>query len=71
MKSIGYIEETLQRAGSKAYRDVLRAVPPMAIMAMLARVFPFLPKASRGWAAAGVLMIGSAAVAVGAFGVFW
>ena len=29
MKSIGYIEETLRRAGSQAYRDVIKAVPPM------------------------------------------
>lgn len=60
MKSIGYIEETVRRAGPKAYRDVVVAVPPMAVMAALARAFPFLPRASRGWAAAGALMVGTA-----------
>ncbi len=65
MKSIGYIEETLRQAGPRAYADVVKAVPPMAAMAMLTRAFPFLPKASRGWAAAGALMFGAAAVVVG------
>ena len=65
MKSIGYIEETLRRAGPQAYRDVIKAVPPMAVMAALARAFPFLSRASRGWAAAGAMMIGGAAVLVG------
>ena len=65
MKSIGYIEETLRRAGSQAYRDVIKAVPPMAVMAALARAFPFLPRASRGWAAAGTLMVGAALAMAG------
>ena len=62
MKSIGYIEETLRRAGPQAYRDVVKA---MAVMAALARAFPFLSKAHRGWAAAGTLMVGMAAALVG------
>ena len=65
MKSIGYIDETLRRAGSQAYRDVVKAVPPMAVMAALARAFPFLQRTSRGWAAAGTLMFGAAAAMVG------
>ncbi|MCZ6634165.1 MAG: sigma 54-interacting transcriptional regulator, partial [bacterium] len=65
MKSIGYIEETLRRAGLQAYRDVIKAVPPMAVMAALARAFPFLPRASRGWAAVGTLIVGAAVAMVG------
>ena len=61
MKSIGYIDETLRQAGSLAYRDVVKAVPPMAAMALVARVFPFLPKASRGWAAT-AMMVATAAL---------
>lgn len=65
MKSIGYIDETLRRAGSRAYRDVVRSVPPMLVMAVLARAFPFLSRATRGWAAAGTLMVGAAAATMG------
>ncbi len=65
MKSIGYIEETLRHAGSRAVADVVKAVLPMAAMALIARAFPFLPKASRGWAAAGTLMVGATAIVVG------
>ena len=65
MRSIGYIDETLRQAGSKAYRDVMKAVPPMAAMALMARAYPFLPKAKRGWAAAGASMLGAAAILVG------
>ena len=61
MKSIGYIDETLRRAGSQAYRDVVKAVPPMAVMAALAGAFPFLDRSNRGWTAAGTLMLGAAA----------
>jgi hypothetical protein len=61
MKSIGYIEETLRRAGSQAWRDVIKAVPPMAVMAVLARAFPFVPRSSRGWIVAGTLMSVAAA----------
>ena len=64
MKSIGYIDETLRRAGPQAYRDVVKAVPPMAVMAALAGAFPFLDRANRGWAAAGTLMLGAAAAIV-------
>ncbi len=64
MKSIGYIDETLRRAGSQAYRDVVKAVPPMAMMAALAGAFPFLDRTNRGWAAAGTLMLGAAAAIV-------
>lgn len=64
MKSIGYIDETLRRAGSRAYRDVVRSVPPMLVMAVLARAFP-LSRATRGWAAAGTLMVGAAAATMG------
>jgi hypothetical protein len=60
-----HIDETLRRAGSQAYRDVAKSVPLMLVMAVLARAFPFLPKASRGWAAAGTMMIGAAAATVG------
>ena len=62
MKSVGYIDETLRQAGPQAYRDVIKAVPPMAMMAILSRAFPFLPRVSRGWAAAGTLMVGGAVV---------
>ena len=62
MMSIGYIDETLRQAGPQAYRDVIKAVPPMAMMAVLSMAFPFLPKVSRGWAAAGTLMVGGAAI---------
>ena len=56
MRSIGYIDETLRLAGSKAYRDVIKALPPMAAVALMARAFPFLPKANRGWAAISVML---------------
>lgn len=49
MKSVGYIDETLRQAGPRAYRDVIKAVPPMAMMAVLSRAFPFLSRANRGW----------------------
>ena len=62
MRSIGFIEETLRRAGPRAYSDVIKAVPPMAAMAIVARAFAFLPKTGRGWAAAGTLMVGAGAV---------
>lgn len=64
MKSIGYIDETLRRADSQAYRDVVKAVPPMAMMAALAGAFPFLDRANRGWAVSGTLMLGTAAAIV-------
>jgi len=54
-----------RRAGSQAYRDVAKSVPLMLVMAVLVRAFPFLPKASRGWAAAGTMMIGATAATVG------
>ena len=65
MKSIGYVDETLRRAGAQAYRDVIKAVPPMAVMAALAGAFPFLHPTNRGWTAAGTLMFGAAAAMVG------
>jgi len=36
MRSIGFIEETLRRAGPRAYGDAIKAVPPMAAMAIVA-----------------------------------
>jgi hypothetical protein len=37
----------------------------MLVMAVLARAFPFLSRATRGWAAAGTLMVGAAAATMG------
>ena len=51
--------------GSTGVRLFIKAAPPMAVMAALARAFPFLPRGSRGWAAAGTLMVGAAAAMVG------
>lgn len=60
MKSIGYIDETLSLAGPRASREVLVAMPPMALMASVSRLLPFVPKDLRGWASVAVMASGAA-----------
>lgn len=48
MKQVGYIDSVLEAAGPRSRRDLWRAAPPVAIIARLTRLFPFLPPERRG-----------------------
>ncbi len=59
LNSVGFMHDTVARAGAGAYADMVRAAPPMVAAALGAKLLPFVPKKKRGLA----LMI--AAVALG------
>jgi peroxiredoxin len=53
---IGYIDPILQTAGPRSRRDMWRAAPPMAMLAKLTGLFPFLRRSRRGAAAVALSM---------------
>ncbi|MDD9942875.1 MAG: hypothetical protein OXU20_17675 [Myxococcales bacterium] len=61
LEAAGYMHSTLRDAGPRAYREVLTAAPPMAMMAMGTRLFPFLPEKRRGAALILMLALGAGA----------
>lgn len=48
VRSLGYIDEVLDRAGPQARRDLWRSAPPMAAMAALTKLLPTISPAKRG-----------------------
>lgn len=62
LRAIGHLPSIGKRGGAKVMRDVWRAVPPFAIMAVLTRPFGFLPPDKRGPAAAvaAIAVVGTA-----------
>ena len=67
MQGIGWFREVLRRAGRQAERDVLRAAPPIALVARVAALFRPLPASWRGVAA--LLSLGILAAVVAALAV--
>ena len=63
-KTIGHVDPVLETAGPRSRRDMWRAAPPMAILAILTRLFPFLARDRRGPAAMGAVAVLIAAVIV-------
>lgn len=63
LRAIGHLPSIGRRGGAKVMRDVWRAVPPFAIMAVLTRPLGFLPPDARGPLAAIAVVAGIGAVA--------
>ena len=63
LESAGFIHDTLVRAGAGAYADVIKSAPPMAALALGAKLLPFVPKSKRGFVLMTVLVVGAAAIA--------
>lgn len=61
LKSVGFMHDTVARAGAGAYLDMAKAAPPMVAAALGAKLLPFVPKKKRGF----VLMIASLLLGVG------
>lgn len=62
LRAIGHLNAIGRRGGAKVMRDVWRAVPPFAVMALLTRPLSFLPPDLRGPVVA-VAMAGAGFVA--------
>ncbi|MCO5168754.1 MAG: hypothetical protein M9894_20635 [Planctomycetes bacterium] len=54
LRGLGVMREVLRQAGRQAERDLLRAVPPLYLLAVVARGFRPLPPLARGVLANGV-----------------
>ena len=65
LRGVGFIDEILKLAGPRAYDELLRGAPPIAILSKLSSFYGFLPKHVRGYAAIFVLLL---VVATGATG---
>ena len=50
LNSVGFMHDTVVRAGAGAYSDMVKAVPPMVVAALGAKLLPFVPKKKRGLA---------------------
>ena len=48
--SVGFMHDTVVGAGAGAYSDMVKTAPPMAAVALAAKLFPFVPKKKRGLA---------------------
>ena len=64
MKTIGYVDPILETAGPRSRRDMWRAAPPMAVMALLTRLFRFLAPERRAPAVIASLTVVAVVVAV-------
>ncbi len=62
LASVGCMNETLEQAGPKARRQMLRQAPPLYGLGRLAGLFTPLPPAGRGIAALGVVGLGVTAL---------
>ncbi len=60
LNSVGFMHDTVARAGAGAYADMVRAAPPMVAAALGAKLLPFVPKKKRGLA----LMIAAVVLSV-------
>lgn len=60
LRAIGHLPSIGKRGGAKVMRDVWRAVPPFAVMAVLTRPLGFLPVDIRGPVAATTVITGIA-----------
>ena len=60
LRAIGHLPSIGKRGGAKVMRDVWRAIPPFAIMAVLTRPLGFLPPDARGPVATGAIVAGVA-----------
>lgn len=66
-RTIGYMDPVLDAAGEGARLDTWKVAPPMGLMTVLARLFPFLPPARRGlpvMALLALLLVAGLAVAI-------
>lgn len=52
----GFMDETLKRAGRRAYRELIFGAPPISLLAKTAAMLRFVSPPRRGVAAAGVLV---------------
>ncbi len=50
LNSVGFMHDTVARAGAGAYLDMVKAAPPMVAAALGAKLLPFVPKKRRGLA---------------------
>lgn len=68
LRGVGFIDETLKLAGSRAYHELLLGAPPIAILSKLSSLYGFLPKHVRGYAAIFSLLM---VVAIGVTGLLY
>ena len=52
LKGLGYMHDTLNKAGSRAHRELVRGAQPVSLLSRTAALFSFLPNEKRGLAAA-------------------
>jgi hypothetical protein len=52
LKGAGFIHDTLTKACSQAYRELVRGAPPVSLLSRTAALFSFLPNEKSGLAAA-------------------
>ena len=64
LKGAGYMHDTLNKAGSQAYRELVRGAPPVSLLSRTAACFSFLPNEKRGLAAA-LSLVGLIGVIIG------
>jgi iodothyronine deiodinase-like protein len=64
LKGAGYMHDTLNKAGSQAYRELVRGAPPVSLLSRTAACFSFLPREKRGLAAA-FSLVGLAGLIIG------
>ncbi len=48
LNSVGFMHDTVVRAGAGAYSDMVQTAPPMVAAALGAKLLPFVPKKKRG-----------------------
>jgi hypothetical protein len=63
LASVGYMHDTLAAAGKGAYADVFKSAPPMALMALGAKIWSRAPRPLRGFSLLGLLGV----LAIGGF----
>ena len=67
LKAAGFMHDTLRDAGPGAYAEVAMAAPPMVMLSLGAKLFPFVSKQRRGRA----MMLAMSLVAAATAAVTW
>ena len=70
MRAIGYVKETMDRAGPQAHRDLVLSAPPMEVAGRMADLLRPLPRDYRGPASMLVIVAATAGIIAGLIAAF-
>ncbi len=70
MRAIGYVNETMDRAGPQAHRDLVLSAPPMEVAGRTADLLRLLPRDFRGPASMMLIMAATAGIIAGLIAAF-